>query len=451
MAHDPTLSWPTGKGPDDTIVTGAAWLELLDGQAFPIVGAGVMVRDGNLWIPASSSNPLHTRDAALASLIGALNAAKETNPDAASASILALLRGMLATFGKETTLAAVKAAAESLAQEDFATETTLAALLSAVGNLATEATLSDVKSAVDTLAGTVADGAQKVTLSGSTVDMATETTLAQSVDKLNSILSRLESKFDTAIFDSQGNPISAANRLPVEAALSGSIVSPGSTLLNNAGSSQLSPWLVCKGQNRALVRLSFSADFEGNISCLGRADTVIVTVPMYLYNTGVAVLRTSVTGYYEIDVNPLNEIAFAAEVVGGTVTCTVWTSATTFVPDTAAARITMFANIAIRDTNVHRSPVIEGFNQTRGALVVYNSLGQPVRLRAADRNGIPFKDADGNFVEITVPHDSSFSRIYGPEHWPIVLGGPTRLERFTVQCDVAPTAGVLVVTYMINP
>lgn len=173
MAHDPTRSWPTGKGPDNTSIPGAAWLELLDGQAFPVVGAGVMVRDGNLWTPASSSNPLHTRDAALASLIGALNAAKETNPDAASASMLALLRGMLATFGKETTLAAVKAAAESLAQEDFATETTLAALLSAVGNLATEATLSGVKSAVDTLAGTVADGAQKVQLQGQTAVLTT--------------------------------------------------------------------------------------------------------------------------------------------------------------------------------------------------------------------------------------------------------------------------------------
>lgn len=146
-------------------------MELLDGQAFPVVGAGAMVWNGNVWIPASSSNPLHTRDAALASLIGALNAAKETNPDAASASMLALLRGMLATFGKETTLAAVKVAAESLAQEDFATETTLAALLSAVGNLATEATLSAVKTAVDTLAGTVADGAQKVQLQGSIVEL----------------------------------------------------------------------------------------------------------------------------------------------------------------------------------------------------------------------------------------------------------------------------------------
>ncbi len=152
-------------------------MELLDGQAFPVVGAGAMVWNGNVWAPASSSNPLHTRDAALASLIGALNAAKETNPDAASASILALLRGMLATFGKETTLAAVKAAAESLAQEDFATEATLAALLSAVGNLATEATLSGVKSAVDTLAGTVADGAQKVQLQGSLPPSAMELTV----------------------------------------------------------------------------------------------------------------------------------------------------------------------------------------------------------------------------------------------------------------------------------
>src|SRR5690606_17631495 len=50
-----------------------------------------------------------------------------------------------------------------------------------------------------------------------------EETLAQSVDKLNSILSRLEAKLDTAIFDSQGNPISAANRLPVDAAVSGTV------------------------------------------------------------------------------------------------------------------------------------------------------------------------------------------------------------------------------------
>lgn len=56
----------------------------------------------------------------------------------------------------------------------------------------------------------------KATLTGTTVDMATETTLAQSVDRLNSILSRLEGKLDTAIFDSQGNPISTNNRLPVD-------------------------------------------------------------------------------------------------------------------------------------------------------------------------------------------------------------------------------------------
>ena len=151
MAHDSTRAWPLGIGPDQTAIPGAAWLELLDGQAFPVVGAGAMVRDGNAWTPASSSNPLHVRAQALEQLIGALNATKETNPDAASASMLALLRGLIAIVGKEATL-------------------------------------------------------------------------AQSVDKLNSILSRLEGKLDTTIFDSQGNPISTANRLPVEATLSGQIV-----------------------------------------------------------------------------------------------------------------------------------------------------------------------------------------------------------------------------------
>jgi len=58
MAHDPTRSWPTGKGPDDTRIPGAAWLELLNGQAFPVVGAGAMVWNGAMWVPVSAQNRL---------------------------------------------------------------------------------------------------------------------------------------------------------------------------------------------------------------------------------------------------------------------------------------------------------------------------------------------------------------------------------------------------------
>lgn len=145
MAHDPTRSWPIGKGPDDTSIPGAAWLELLDGQAFPVVGAGVMVREGNVWTPASSSNPLHVRAQALEQLIGALTATKETNPDAASASMLSLLRGLIAIVGKEATLGQI---------------------LAALGAPAQESTLVDVLAALTTLAGTVDSGAQKVTLTG---------------------------------------------------------------------------------------------------------------------------------------------------------------------------------------------------------------------------------------------------------------------------------------------
>src|SRR5690606_35103148 len=58
MAHDPTRHWPLGVGPENTSIPGAAWLELLDGQAFPVVGAGAMVWNGTMWVPVSDQNRL---------------------------------------------------------------------------------------------------------------------------------------------------------------------------------------------------------------------------------------------------------------------------------------------------------------------------------------------------------------------------------------------------------
>lgn len=119
-----------------------------------IMGAGNMVfdpsiGDNGLWVPVSKDNPLEARVRHLEALIGKLDDAKETNPDAASAALLPLLRGLLATLATESTLGDVKSALTSL-----------------VGAAATESTLDDVKTAAETLAGTVADGAQKVTLTG---------------------------------------------------------------------------------------------------------------------------------------------------------------------------------------------------------------------------------------------------------------------------------------------
>jgi len=164
-----------------------------DGKDELIVGAANMQFDPGTgdYLPTHAGNPVEVRARALETL--------------------------LQTLGKEETLALIKAALDALVSKDFATQTTLVAVLEKLADLATESTLEGVKSAVDALAGTVDAGAQKVTLTGHTVDMATETTLAQSVDKLNSILSRLESKLDTAIFDSQGNPISAAKSRPTRA------------------------------------------------------------------------------------------------------------------------------------------------------------------------------------------------------------------------------------------
>src|SRR5690606_3420284 len=134
-----------------------------DGKDELIVGAANMQFDPETgdYLPTHAGNPVEVRARALETLLQAL--------------------------GKEETLALVKAALDVLVSKDFATQTTLAAVLEKLA------------------------------------DLATESTLAQSVDRLNSILSRLESKLDTAIFDSQGNPISAANRLPVDAAVSGTV------------------------------------------------------------------------------------------------------------------------------------------------------------------------------------------------------------------------------------
>src|SRR5690606_3290507 len=69
-------------------------------------------------------------------------------------------------FSTATGQAQIKAVLDTIAGKDFATQTTLAAVLAKLADLGTELTLDDVKTAAETLAGTVADGAQKVTLTG---------------------------------------------------------------------------------------------------------------------------------------------------------------------------------------------------------------------------------------------------------------------------------------------
>src|SRR5690606_22837234 len=72
MAHDPTRHWPLGVGPENTSIPGAAWLELLDGQVFPVVGAGAMVWNGTMWVPVSAQNRLPV-EATLSGSLGKSN------------------------------------------------------------------------------------------------------------------------------------------------------------------------------------------------------------------------------------------------------------------------------------------------------------------------------------------------------------------------------------------
>lgn len=136
-------------------------------------GAARSVLYGPNGQPINSSNPLPTKDDALAALLGELNNAPVTDPSATSATVLQLLRGLLAVAGRETTLAAVKAAIDELTAR-AATEETLSATRDALDSLAqrglaTEVTLAQAAQALATLAGTVDAGAQQVTLSGRSV------------------------------------------------------------------------------------------------------------------------------------------------------------------------------------------------------------------------------------------------------------------------------------------
>src|SRR5690606_38432464 len=75
MAHDPTRHWPLGVGPENTRIPGAAWLELRDGQTFPVVGAGAMVWNGAVWVPVSAQNRLPVEATLLSRLEGKLDTA----------------------------------------------------------------------------------------------------------------------------------------------------------------------------------------------------------------------------------------------------------------------------------------------------------------------------------------------------------------------------------------
>lgn len=119
--------------------------------------------------PITNENPLEVRARLLEELLGALNATKETNPDASTATLLALLRGLLASVGKEATLTAIKDsdgikkiadAVTVSGLENLATETKLEAVRTLVEDLKSELNL--VKSELEAIKANQISGDQKV-------------------------------------------------------------------------------------------------------------------------------------------------------------------------------------------------------------------------------------------------------------------------------------------------
>jgi len=107
MAHDPTRHWPLGVGPNNTIVPGAAWLELLNGQVFPVVGAGAMVWNGTMWVPVSTQNRLPVDAAVSGSVDVSDRADRQLGKVTLSGSNLAL-RQTIVTGAKTVTSTAAE-------------------------------------------------------------------------------------------------------------------------------------------------------------------------------------------------------------------------------------------------------------------------------------------------------------------------------------------------------
>jgi len=165
-----------------------------DGKDELIVGAANMQKDDvtGLYLPTDKDFPLEARVRHLEELIGKLDASKETDPDAASATLLALLRGLLATIAAikdndgikkiadavtvnglnalatESTLGEVKLALAALGATSDAAETDPAETASQI------ALLKGLLTRLNTVAGTVVNGAAKVTLTGQNVEILAE-------------------------------------------------------------------------------------------------------------------------------------------------------------------------------------------------------------------------------------------------------------------------------------
>ena len=121
--------------------------------------------------PITNESPLEVRVRQLETLLGALDAAKETNPDAASATLLALIRGLMSAAAKETTLEAIKST-------DGIKKIADAVTVSGLENLATETKLEAVRTLVEDLKSELIlvkanqlSGDQKVQLSGTLTEL----------------------------------------------------------------------------------------------------------------------------------------------------------------------------------------------------------------------------------------------------------------------------------------
>lgn len=222
----------------------------------------------------------------------------------------------------------------------------------------------------------------------------------------------------------------------------------GQTLIQDG--TGMGDWLDVRGYNRAVLLLQPGNGWINPTSTIsryvllqGRVDGETITLPVHYFNSGVTTTRISQPGYYELDINPLQQIR--AWVIGGApATVTAWFSATTFVPDTPGVSIELLNSVALSGTDTVYSPSISGLGWDNAKILVQNTHDAALRMRLLiDMPGSGFgfsRGIDGAVFELTIPA-SSGRMIITEDDWPPLRGILPELFKIAFEPVSPPTTG----------
>lgn len=233
-----------------------------------------------------------------------------------------------------------------------------------------------------------------------------------------------------------------------EVQVSGSKATPGIVIWDSG--SGTSEWLSCAGYNRAVLLISGpgygnqASPAPWTVTLQGRADTNVANLQSYFLNSGVAARTIAIDGYYELDINPLNELRVVVSSPSlGNVKVTVWLSATTFVPDTPGVSLRLFDALAITDTNHRYSPNLSGLGMKNLRALVRNTHDQALTMYVMTPTGTILTDAAKNAYTLSIPASMTQPALFTEADFEPFGGILPDGFYLRLNASVAPTSGSL--------